>query len=251
MTTRNEIVKIAKKYVGCKQGSDRHKELVNKFNSIRPHGEVGNYSCAWCAITYTAIMAMAGLTRKQVPMSYNCGRLIDDAKSLGIWEENDAFIPEPGDGIIYYWNDSGKGDCRSGASHVGTVEKVDRQKKVSTVIEGNKGKTHACGRREIAFNGRYIRGFIVPKLSAESTNEPTTAQKPPQTPSNASFEVGKTYTVATKTDPLNIRKDAGKNMGILGTVPKGKKVTCLEVRNGWVKIKYNGITGFVSGDYLK
>ena len=33
--------------------------------------------------------------------------------------------------------------------------------------------------------------------------------------------------------------------------PKGTKVKILEVRNGWAKIKYNGITGYVSCDYLK
>ena len=143
MATRAEVVKIAKKYIGAKQGSKKHKDLVNTFNKVRPHGEVGNYTCAWCAIAYTAFLIKAGMTRKQAPMSYNCGRLIEDAKALGIWVENDAYVPKKGDGIIYYWNDSGKGDCRSGASHVGTVEKVNKKKRTITVIEGNKGTTHA------------------------------------------------------------------------------------------------------------
>ena len=44
MATRAEVVKIAKSYVGCKQGSKKHHDLVDTFNKVKPHGAVGNYS---------------------------------------------------------------------------------------------------------------------------------------------------------------------------------------------------------------
>ena len=234
MPTRAEAVKIAKKYIGCKQGSKKHKDLVDTFNKVKPHGEVGNYSCAWCAIAFTAFLIKAGMTRKNAPMSYNCGRLIEDAKALGIWKEDDEYVPSKGDGIIYYWNDSGKGDCRSGSSHVGMVEKVNKKKKQITVIEGNKGTTHACGRRTISFNGRYIRGFIT--LEYEST---PTVNKP-------AWNVGKTYTVQPDIG-LNVRTGPGTSYSKVGGIAKGTKVTVLGISGNWLKIKYGKTERWICG----
>jgi LysM repeat protein len=86
---------------------------------------------------------------------------------MGIWTESDAYIPDPGDWILYDWDDSGRGDNVGGPDHVGIVEAVTRSK--ITVIEGNKSK--AVGERELSINGRYIRGFVVPKYSAMATSE--------------------------------------------------------------------------------
>ena len=160
MATRTQAVAIARSYIGCVRGDKRHRKLVDIFNSVKPHGEVGNYSCAWCAISWTAWMILASMDQDKVAYSYNCGTLISYSKRIGTWVENDAYVPMPGDGIIYYWGDSGKGDCTSGASHVGMVESVE--KGYITVIEGNKGSGY-CGRRAIKVNSRYIRGFMVPK----------------------------------------------------------------------------------------
>ena len=158
MKTAKETIAIAEKYVGCKQGDKRHRDLVNTFNKIKPHGNVANYSCAWCAITWTAFMIKSGHTMQNAPMGYNCGTLIEDAKRLGLWEERDNVKPKVGWGIIYNWADSGEGDCRTGASHVGIVSEV--HKDTFVVIEGNKGTTKACGKRTMSVNGRYIRGYI-------------------------------------------------------------------------------------------
>lgn len=247
MATRAEAVSIAKKYVGCKQGSKKHKDLVDTFNKVKPHGEVGNYVCAWCAIAYTAFMIKAGMTRKKVPMSYNCGRLIDDAKALGIWQENDAYIPAKGDGIIYYWNDSGKGDCRSGASHVGTVEKVDKKKKEFTVIEGNKGSTHACGRRVMKFNARYIRGFITPKFDSTPVKKSTEAKKTDEKTAEPKWKAGKTYAVIAKAG-LNVRKGPGTSYEKLGAISMGTKVVPLGVSGDWIKIKYKNVEAWICGE---
>ena len=38
-----------------------------------------------------------------------------------------------------------------------------------TVFEGNKGSRHECAYRVIPVNGRYIRGFGVPKYPADKT----------------------------------------------------------------------------------
>lgn len=161
MKTAKETIAIAEKYVGCKQGDKRHRDLVNTFNTVEPHGNVGNYTCAWCAITWTALMIKSGHTMNNAPMGYNCGTLIEDAKRLKMWEERDNVKPKIGWGVIYNWSDSGYGDCTTGASHVGIVSEV--HKDTFVVIEGNKGTTRACGKRTMSINGRYIRGFIKQK----------------------------------------------------------------------------------------
>ena len=165
--TRKQMVDLARQYVGATMGSARHKDLVNAFNKVKPHGEVGNYTCPWCAIFWTAMGYKGGYNTKNFPMSYNCGTLVDDAKKLGMWIENDAYVPEIGDGIIYNWDDNGKGDCSRGAYHVGMVSAVNKGKGTFEVIEGNKGTAETCGTRNMSINGRYIRGFIHPKYAGD------------------------------------------------------------------------------------
>lgn len=87
--------------------------------------------------------------------------MIEGAKAKGIWVENDAYVPQGGDIILYDWQDSGVGDNTGNPDHVGVVEYTSGG--VIHVIEGNNGEKVA--RRELSVNGRYIRGFIVPKYS--------------------------------------------------------------------------------------
>ena len=59
--------------------------------------------------------------------------------------------------------DSGKGDNTGRPDHVGGVEKVSGD--TITVIEGN--YSNSAKRRTLPVNGRYIRGYIVPKYDSE------------------------------------------------------------------------------------
>jgi hypothetical protein len=89
--------------------------------------------------------------------------MIERCKALGTWEERDNYTPRAGDIIFYDWEDSGKGDNAGSPNHVGIVESVSNG--WITVIEGNKGE--AVARRRIAVDGRYIRGYGVPKYLKE------------------------------------------------------------------------------------
>jgi surface antigen len=84
-------------------------------------------------------------------------------QNMGIWVENDAYIPKGGDIIFYDWQDSGSGDNRGGSDHVGIVERVVGD--TITIIEGN--YSNSVKRRNIRVNGTYIRGYGVPKYDAE------------------------------------------------------------------------------------
>lgn len=75
--------------------------------------------------------------------------------------------------IFYDWDDTGAGDNTGWPDHVGIVESVSGGN--ITVIEGN--KNNAVARRTIAVNGRYIRGYGVPKYEAEAAGNTTAATK--------------------------------------------------------------------------
>lgn len=162
---RNQLIKTAKSFLGAKQGSAKHKELINKFNQVKPDGWAMTYSAAWCAAAASAFAIKTfgvSKAKKYFPLSANCGTIITKAKKMGIWVESDSHIPKGGDWILYDWDDNGKGDNVGGPDHVGTVDKVSDSK--IYVVEGNKSK--AVGERILAVNGRYIRGFVTPKYSA-------------------------------------------------------------------------------------
>lgn len=236
MASRKEVVSIAKEYLGAKQGSKQHKKLVDTFNKVKPNGEVGNYTCPWCAIARTAWLILAGYTKSQVPMSYNCGTLITLAKKMGLWIEDDNYMPEEGDTIIYNWSDNGKGDCTTGADHTGVV--VSASGTTIIVIEGNYSTQKNVSYRTIKRNQIFIRGFILleKKKTSTTTKKTTSATK--------TTNVGKTYKIVEPLG-LNIRKSASKSGKKLGAIPKGKKVKCLAESGVWIKITYGKITGWI------
>lgn len=58
-------------------------------------------------------------------------------------------------------------------------------------------------------------------------------------------------TVATKTDPLNVRRGPGTSYTWQGSLPKGSSVLVLSRENGWCRVLYQGTkTGYASAQYL-
>lgn len=162
--TRTQLVVQMQSWLGCKESDGSHKKIIDLYNSHKPRarGYKLRYKDPWCAGTVGAAAVACGAT-DIIPMEVSVSKLITLAKRKGIWVEADDYVPMPGDLPIYYWDDSGKGDCKSGASHVGVVEKVEDGE--ITVIEGN--YSNSVKRRTIKVNGRYIRGYIVPVYDPE------------------------------------------------------------------------------------
>ena len=169
---RQRVVAAAKAWLGCNEADGSHRQIVDVYNSHRPlaRGYALKYTDAWCAGFVSAVAIKLGLT-DIMPTEVGVWNMIELYKKLGRWKESDSYVPKPGDVIMYAWSDNGVGDCTSGASHVGIVVACDG--KTITVIEGN--KANAVGYREIAVNGRYIRGFGLPDYASKATeNEPVT-----------------------------------------------------------------------------
>lgn len=163
--TREQIVKKAQEWVGRKESNGTHKLIIDTYNSHKPlaRGYAMKYTDAWCSCFVSAVAIACGAT-DIIPTEVGCEKHIQLFKNKGIWVENDAYVPSAGDIIFYVWDDSGAGDCTGSADHVGIVEKVANG--YITVIEGN--ISDSVGRRTIAINGRFIRGFGVPKYSGKN-----------------------------------------------------------------------------------
>lgn len=165
------IIAQAKAWLGCKESDGSHKKIIDTYNNHKPlaRGYKVKYTDAWCATSVSACAIKCGYT-DIIPTECGCDEMIKLFKKLNSWVENDSYIPKPGDIIFYDWHDNGIGDNIGAADHVGIVENVINN--VIVVIEGN--KNNAVERREIQINGRYIRGFGVPKYTSAAVTELTT-----------------------------------------------------------------------------
>lgn len=121
------------------------------------------YSNDWCAAFVTACAIKCGAT-DIIPKECSCNKMIELFKGIGCWVETDAYVPSPGDILFFDWDDKGTGDNTGVSDHVGIVEDV--RSGLITVIEGN--YSNACKRRTLKVDGRYIRGYGVPKYTVST-----------------------------------------------------------------------------------
>ena len=161
---RQRVVKTVQGWLGFRESNGTHKKIIDIYNAHEPLavGYKVKYTDAWCAATVSAAFIAAGLA-DIAPTECSCPRMIELYKRQGRWMENDGYVPKPGDIVMYDWQDSGVGDNCGTADHVGIVESVTAAKMV--IIEGN--LDNAVGRREMPINGKYIRGFCLPKYATK------------------------------------------------------------------------------------
>ena len=163
---RQKLVSVATQWCGRKESDGSHREIIDIYNGHAPlaRGYRVKYTDAWCATFGSAAAIAAGYT-DIIPVECGCGQMIELFRKMGRWVEDDAYIPSPGDYIFYDWDDGGAGDCTGWPDHVGIVVSVSGNK--IRVIEGN--KNDAAEYREIAVNGRYIRGYGIPDYASKAT----------------------------------------------------------------------------------
>lgn len=284
---REKVVATAKKHIGCKEGSKEHHAIIDLFNTVKPDGWKMTYSAAWCAAFATEVLieALGAADAKKVaPMSANCDNMIRHAKEMGCWVENDAYKPKKGEMVLYDWQDTGYGDDKGGADHVGIVEKVSGDD--ITVIEGN--YSDMVKRRVIKRNGRYIRGYVTPLYSKIATKKaPAKKEEKPAEKKKTVLQVAREVidgkwgngddrrkkltkagydynevqkkvnelladkdTRVTRTS-ANLRNGPGMNYSIIGHLNKGVKVHELKKLGRWSKVKFEKKVGYVYSARLK
>lgn len=247
---RQQPVKWLQAMVGTSKRSAAHQKILDEFNGS---GRCKRYKMTLsdyhCAATASAAMSAVGLGDIFPCYECSCGQMIRLAKAAGIWVENDAYVPSVADKVLYDWDDNGKGDCVGDPEHVGTVESVNKAKGTMTVLEGNMGALNV-GRRTLAINGRYIRGFITPKFAskATSTASGSTTTKPAAASSalkvgdivkvvNAvNYDNGKTFkTYYGKYDVIEVKGDRIV-IGIGKTVVAPVKASNLSLISGSIAV---------------
>lgn len=211
---RTTIVNKAKSWLGLKEANGSYWPIIEVYNNGKKTPGDRNYKMtkkdAWCACFVSACSIALGL-QDIVFTEVSCYYMIELYKKHNRWQENDAYVPSPGDVIFYDWQDSGSGDNTGNPDHVGLVEKVENGK--ITVIEGN--MSDAVGRRTLNVNGRYIRGFGLPAYKEEETPvtptpepEPTSEPTPSKTRSQAGLKALAKRVIAGQFGNGDVRKKA-------------------------------------------
>lgn len=156
MSGISSIIETAKSYLGTKEGSQNHKEIINLYNKAR-------YSDAyqmtmqdpWCCAFVVAVFEQCGM-RDIIPCYAACDQMISIFTKWGRYYSRSVRSVRPGDIIFYDWN----GDLSS--DHVGIV--VQNRFGDLSVIEGNKSDSVAY--RNISITSSQILGFGVPNYDA-------------------------------------------------------------------------------------
>ena len=250
--SREKLVKKMQSYVGLKESDGSHMKIVNTYNSHKPlaRGYKLKSTDSWCAATVSAASIECGYT-DIIPTEVSCPQMIELFKKFGEWQENDAYRPSPGDVVFYDWDDSGSGDNKGVSDHVGVVEKVSGNK--VTVIEGN--KNNAVGRRTLEVNGRYIRGYGVPKYDGKSSGSSGTSSSTSK-PSSSGNSSGKSVNYKVKINTpsgVNVRStaDSSRTDNIVTAIPNGRVVTITKESGGWGYTTFNGKKGWIALKYTK
>ena len=204
---RSAVVNKMLAWEGYSEQNGKFKALIDGYNDYLPTAVKAGcanyavkYSDEWCATAASYAYIACGIGYL-FPVECSCPRMVTLAKSMGIWQENDGYVPDPADAVLYDWEDSGKGDSTGTPDHIGIVISVDKSKGTFVVMEGNKDE--AVGRRTMNINGRYIRGFITPKFvtgtNTGGISAQTAVKKEEVKPAVKTYEVSKTGTPNKKT----------------------------------------------------
>lgn len=157
---RAELLKIAAEYLGTEEGSDGHRAIIDRYNAHEPlaQGYEVKYDDDWCATFVSFCAIEAGLT-DSIPTECGCERQIGLWKELEQWEEEDTYLPLPGDIIYYDWDVRTLGNSTGWSDHVGIV--VGTHGPFIKVLEGNKDDAVGC--RYILRWDPRIRGYGLPQ----------------------------------------------------------------------------------------
>ena len=162
---RDTVVNTAVSWLGCSENDNSHIPIVDIYNSHEPlaRGYAVQYDDEWCSTYASAVAIQCGLT-DIIPTECGCERQIWLFMEIGAWEEDDNYIPLPGDYIFYSKENGNWGDNVGWAEHIGIV--VGVWNNWIKVIEGN--KDDAVSYRYIKSGDWIIRGYGIPDYAGIS-----------------------------------------------------------------------------------
>lgn len=161
MITADKVLKVARNYLGVTQGSATHRQIIDRYNQVRPLpvGYAVTYDDDWCDAFVTVVSDEAQAAKL---IGRECGvqRHIHGFVEKGIWLGR--ALPKPGDIITFDWDGAGFAD------HIGFVEKFDGAN--VTTIEGNTNRQVA--RNVFKWNSSVIKGYARPQYATAASRQP-------------------------------------------------------------------------------
>lgn len=155
-----KVALTAARWLGVKEGSREHSEILGVYNGIRPlpRGYAVKATDPWCAAFASAAAVAAGASDRY-PLECSCSKIIEGAKAMGIWVEEDGLVPRAGDWVLYNWQADAEGDDTGSADHIGVVTGVENGEILA--VEGN--YDNAVKLRRFPVNWEKLRGFVCPR----------------------------------------------------------------------------------------
>lgn len=234
MNNVETVLNQARAWIGCKESDGSHKQIIDVYNAHTPlaRGYKVKYTDSWCAVFVSAVAIKANAT-DVIPLECGAEQMVKLFKSMGAWQEDNNYVPKPGDVIFYDWD--GKDTW---SDHVGFVESVSGNN--ITAIEGN--KSDAVGRRTIAIGNSAIRGYGVINYDGTSTTV-----TPTQPTTNTSSATAVNYKVKVNTPSgVNCRANPSTSGAKVTAYAYGTTLTITKEQNDW---GYANNTGWVSLQY--
>ena len=163
--TAQDVLNVMRSWIGFSEANGKFKQIIDLYNSHKPlaRGYAVKYTDEWCDTTVSAAAIKAGAV-DLIGTECGCEEHVKIFKNKGIWIEDGTITPQPGDIIVYNWDDNTQPNDGYG-DHIGYVESVSGR--TITAIEGNKGE--AVGRRTLTVGNGNIRGYARPKYSGSSS----------------------------------------------------------------------------------
>lgn len=174
-TSAEDILNIARKYIGYNEYDGSFKEIIDAYNTITPLpvGYRASYYDEWCCIFVSFCFAKANALQLIGGGECGCPRLIQIFQNMGIWQEDGNIIPPPGAIILFAWS-VGAQPNNAMATHVGIVEYVENG--IIHTIEGNANERVA--RRTYPVGHGNIRGYGIVAYGSDASTTATIEEVP-------------------------------------------------------------------------
>lgn len=234
---RDEIIRLAKSYVGTCEGSSGHLRILNAYNKHKPlaRGYTVKTTDAWCMTFISALFIMNNAVDALGLSECGCEEYVKYARKHGMTVKN----PIEGDLVFYDWQNDGVLD------HVGIV--TDEMTTMLEIVEGN--KSNMVSTRLISKTSPLIKCIVRPKYYTQSGKYDGTKLSYAQSFSKAKAGIYRCKAsdfVALRYNPYVTENNK------IAEIKHGE--TCQNYgyyTNSWLLVQYNGLTGFANEMWLE
>lgn len=241
MATANDVLKVAESYNGVKEGSARHREILDIYNSHKPlaRGYTVNGTDAWCMTFISACFIKANAVDALGLTECGCQEYVNYARKNNMLVNN----PIVGDLAFYDWGNDGVVD------HVGIIYFESGNNLF--IREGNKNDMVTT--RVISKTSPSIKCFVRPRYDKHSTTYDDSKLSFAQ---SFNRKIAGEY-ICTASDFVALRynpyvEESDKKNNKIAEIKKGE--TCHNYgyfTNDWLLVVYKGKTGFANKMHLR